>query len=131
MIVYPEDMIIMGKQSIAMGYGPDVIPWYGVDAWMAPEVVEGIGAENLEGLKGTASGVLKGPSLETFREEYREEFGEFPPKPFIEPGYDAVVAFAVAVARSGKLPEELTPKDIKALATASICLCPPENCPAV
>jgi len=113
MIVYPEDMIIMGKQAIAMGYGPDVIPWYGVDAWMAPEVVEGIGAENLEGLKGTASGVLKGPSLETFREEYREEFGEFPPKPFIEPGYDAVVAFAVAVSRSGKLPEELTPKDIR------------------
>ena len=113
MIVYPEDMIVMGKQAIAMGYGPDVIPWYGCDAWMAPEVVEGIGAKNLEGVKGTASGVLPGPSLETFRKEYEEEFGTFPTKPFIEPGYDAVVAFAVAVARSGKLPEELTPKDIR------------------
>jgi len=113
MIVYPEDMIIMGKQAIAMGYGPHVVPWYGCDAWMAQEVVNGIGAKNLEGVKGTASGVLAGPSLTTFLKEYKEEFGEFPPKPFIEPGYDAVIAFAVAAARSGKLPEQLTPKDIR------------------
>lgn len=113
MIVYPEDMIVMGKQAIAMGYGPDKVPWYGCDAWMASEVIEGIGAKNLEGVKGTASGVLAGPSLETFKKEYKKEFGTFPQKPFIEPGYDAVVAFAVAVARSGKLPEELTSKDVK------------------
>lgn len=113
MIVYPEDMIVMGKQAIAMGFGPDVIPWYGCDAWMAPEVVDGIGGEKLEGVKGSTAGVLPGPSVETFRKEYKEKFGTFPPKPFIEPGYDAVVAFAVAVVRSGKLPEQLTPKDIR------------------
>ena len=113
MIADPEDMIIMGKQAIAMGYSHNVIPWYGCDAWMAQEVVDAIGAENLEGIKGTAAGVLSGPSLETFRKEYKEEFGEFPPKPFIEPGYDAVIAFAAAVSRSGKLPEELTSKDIR------------------
>ena len=113
MIADPEDMIIMGKQAIAMGYSSNVIPWYGCDAWMAQEVVDAIGAENLEGIKGTAAGVLSGPSLETFRKEYKEEFGELPPKPFIEPGYDAVIAFAAAVSRSGKLPEELTSKDIR------------------
>ncbi len=110
-ITYPEDMMTMSKQAIAEGYGD--MPWYGVDAWKAPEVIESVGAENLEGTKGTSQGVMEGPSLETFRNSYIEEFGQVPPKPFMTPGYDAVVSISLAIARSGKSPSELTSKDIR------------------
>jgi ABC-type branched-subunit amino acid transport system substrate-binding protein len=113
MIEYPEDMMVISKQSIAAGYGPDKIPWYGCDAWAVPEVLKSVGAEQLEGVKGTAQGVLEGVSYKYFLREYEAEFGSLPQKPFIEPGYDAVVAFAVAVARSGKLPEDITSKDVR------------------
>jgi hypothetical protein len=56
---------------------------------------------------------LAGGSLATFLAEYQVEFGSEPQKPFIEPGYDAVIAFAVAAARSGKLPEDITSTDIR------------------
>ena len=112
-IEYPEDMMVIGKQAIAMGHGPDKTPWYGSDAWKVPEVLEAIGADQLEGVKGTAQGVLEGGSLETFLAEYQVEYGSAPQKPFIEPGYDAVIAFAVAAAASGKLPEDITSTDIR------------------
>lgn len=112
-ITYPEDMMTISKNAIAKGYYPQETPWFGVDAWKAPEVIESVGAENLEGIKGTSQGVLGGPSYETFRNSYQEEFNELPPKPFMEPGYDAVVSIALAIAKSGEAPGEVNSTDIR------------------
>jgi len=111
MIVYPSDMKVVGKEAIGKGYGD--IPWFGCDAWQSTEVVESIGADQMEGKKGTTQGVMAGPSYNTFLESYKKVFGGAPTKPFVSTGYDATVSIALAIAKSGKSPDELTSKDIR------------------
>jgi branched-chain amino acid transport system substrate-binding protein len=111
MLVYPQDAIVMFKQGVEAGYNKT--PWYGCDAWKVEEVIEGVGAKFLNGIRGTGPGVLESPSLETFVKEYEEEFGEKPSVPFMEPGYDAVIAIACAIVKAGKPPSKLRGIDIK------------------
>lgn len=113
MVTYPEDAIVIFKQAIQNGNGPSSVPWYGTDAWKVPDVVNAVGAEHLEGVKGTSQGIIKNPSYETFTRAFKEEFGHAVQQPFTETGYDATASIALAIARSGKSPQEIKGKHIR------------------
>jgi len=73
-----------------------------VDGTRSQALIDTIGAENLNGSDGTFPG--QAPTTEqrdTFISLYEEEYGDFPPTPFIAEAYDAAALFCLAAARAG------------------------------
>lgn len=71
------------------------------DGLKAPEIAEGI-EPYLEGMYGTSPTSLPGGNgPELFREMYNEEYGEMPPKPYIDTSYDATFVIAMAIEKAG------------------------------
>jgi branched-chain amino acid transport system substrate-binding protein len=111
-IAYPEDATVIHKEIYSRGW--DNIPWYGSPDQKVPELLESLGADYMEGIViGSTQGNWPGPSNESFREGYKKNYGEYPPKPYMEPGFDGLVSVVLAIARSGKSPDEITGKDIR------------------
>ena len=67
-----------------------------VDGTKSQQIIEAVGAENLEGMLGTAPGSADTPSLELFTADYQAKYGELPPLPFMTNVYDSVVIAALA-----------------------------------
>jgi len=76
------------------------------DGTKSIEIVKALGARNVEGQRGTAPGAAKGEPYFTFANDYKNEFGELPPLPFITNAYDgvAVVGLAAYAAKTKGLP---------------------------
>ena len=84
------------------------------DGSKSMEILEAAGAENLEGMLGTAPGSAVGEAYMTFSAGFKAEFGkEVPPFPFITNAYDtmAVIGLAAYAAKEKGLP--LTAKNIR------------------
>ncbi|MGD8257955.1 MAG: ABC transporter substrate-binding protein, partial [Desulfobacterales bacterium] len=84
------------------------------DGSKSMEILEAAGAENLEGMMGTAPGSPGGEPYMNFATDFRAEFGKkVPPFPFITNAYDtmAVVGLAAYAAKVKGLP--LTAKNIR------------------
>ncbi len=92
-ISYPGHATIYLKEAIEGGFFDKFLF---CDGTKSEEIIEAVGAENLEGMLGTAPGSEKGPSNYAFVSAYEAEFGEVPPLPFMENVYDAVVVTALA-----------------------------------
>jgi len=78
------------------------------------EIIEAAGAENLEGMMGTAPGSPVGEQYLNFVADFKTEFGKkVPPFPFITNAYDtmAVIGLAAYAAKVKDLP--LTAKNIR------------------
>jgi len=77
------------------------------------EILKAAGAENLEGMMGTAPGSVVGEAYVTFADDYKAEFGKISPNPYITNAYDAmaVVGLAAYAAKAKGLP--LTAKNIR------------------
>ncbi len=111
-IAYPEDATVMHKEIYAKGW--DDIPWYGSPDQKVPELIESLGAEYMSSIViGSTQGRWPGPSKDSFMEGYNDKYGEYPPKPYMAPGFDGLVSVVLAIARSGKSPDEITGKDIR------------------
>lgn len=67
-----------------------------VDGTRSEQIIEAVGAENLEGMLGTAPGSADTPSLALFTADYQAKYGELPPLPFMTNVYDAIVIAALA-----------------------------------
>ena len=76
------------------------------DGTKSIDIVKALGARNVEGQRGTAPGAVKGGPYFTFTNDYKAEFGELPPLPFITNAYDgvAVVGLAAFAAKTKGLP---------------------------
>lgn len=99
LIGYPENGITILKQSLEEGFFDTFVF---TDGMKAPEVIEAIGAEALEGTFGTApQAATESAAYETFSKAYNEKFGEVPPKPYIDTSYDAVMLLAMAIEQAG------------------------------
>jgi ABC-type branched-subunit amino acid transport system substrate-binding protein len=99
LIAYPENGNTILKQSLEEGFFKSFVF---TDGMKAPEIIQAIGADNLNGSFGTAPEALadSDPS-KRFKEAYKAEFGELPPKPFIDSFYDAAYLIGLAIEKAG------------------------------
>ena len=84
-----------------------------VDGTKSQEIIEAVGAENLEGMLGTAPGSADTPSLELFTADYRAKYGEPPPLPFMTNVYDSIVIAALAALAAEVSGAEVTPATVR------------------
>ena len=75
-----------------------------VDGTKSQELVDAIGGDYFEGMKGTApSAGPESAALRSFNESYESEYGELSPLPFIREAYDATIALALAAESAGSV----------------------------
>lgn len=99
LIGYPENGITILKQSIEEGNFDKFIF---TDGMKAPEIIEAIGADFLNGSIGTApEAVAESDAAVRFKSAYEAKHGELPPKPFIDSAYDATILLALAAEKAG------------------------------
>ena len=68
-----------------------------VDGTKSQDLIDAIGADFLNGFKGTAPGAgPDSPSTIAWNEAYIAEYGELPALPFVREAYDATIAIALA-----------------------------------
>lgn len=109
-ISYPGHATVYLKEAIEGGFFNRFLF---VDGTKSQEILEAVGAENLEGMVGTAPGSEKGPALEAFNRAYEAEYGELPPLPFMTNIYDAVVVAALAGVKAQVEGRELTGPNLR------------------
>lgn len=99
LIGYPENGITILKQSLEEGFFDRFVF---TDGMKAPEVIEAIGADALEGSFGTvAQSDTASEAYTLFTNAYEEQYGELPPKPYIDTSYDAMMILALAIQQAG------------------------------
>ena len=95
---YPENGVTILKQSLEEGFFDTFVF---SDGMQAPEIIDAIGEEFLDGVFGTAPQALTdSPAYQTFVTAYEESYGELPPKPFIDSAYDATMLLALAIEKA-------------------------------
>jgi ABC-type branched-subunit amino acid transport system substrate-binding protein len=103
MISYPQFGSMIMRQILEIGYKGTFAY---ADGMKAPEVIKNVGAKYVNGTYGTVAANPNEKLASWFKERYRQEFGEMPPKPYIDTQYDAVVLMALAMAKGGSATRE-------------------------
>jgi len=99
LIGYPENGITILKQALEEGFFDSFVF---TDGMKAPEVIDAIGADILDGAFGTAPQALTdSEAYQTFVSAYEAAYGELPPKPYIDTAYDATMLLALAIQKAG------------------------------
>lgn len=94
LVGYPESGVTILRQALEGGHFDRFVF---TDGLKAPEIIESLGAEALEGSFGTSPEALTDTdAAQHFRKGYEDEYGEVPPKPFIDTAYDATWVLALA-----------------------------------
>ncbi|MBW2145651.1 MAG: ABC transporter substrate-binding protein [Deltaproteobacteria bacterium] len=75
--------------------------------------VEVVGAENVEGLYGTAPGSALNPSYDAFLAEYAKAYGSFPKFPFVTNAYDAMSVIGLAILKAQAKGQPITSLSIR------------------
>lgn len=90
---YPEHAIVYLKEAInQMKYRSFLF----CDGTKSIDILNAVGAENLEGMLGTAPGTASGEPYLDFATDFKAEFGILPPLPFISNAYDAMAVIGLA-----------------------------------
>ena len=100
-IAFPQEAAIFMREALEQGLFDQFLF---VDGSKSLELVEAIGGEYLDGMKGTAP--APGPeseSLRAFNAAFEAEYGELSPLPFIPEAYDAAVAIGLAAQQAGSV----------------------------
>jgi branched-chain amino acid transport system substrate-binding protein len=98
LIAYPGDGVPIVRAALEEGLFDTFIF---TDGMKSTELIDAIGAEHLEGMVGTAPEAPETDASARFREVYEARFGELPPRPYIDTGYDAVYLLALAIEKAG------------------------------
>lgn len=100
LIGYPENGVTILRQALESGTFDKFVF---SDGLKAPEIIDAVGADALEGSYGTAPQALSdSEAAKNFTGAYESEFGERPPKPFIDTAYDAAFVIALAAQKAGQ-----------------------------
>lgn len=91
---YPENGVTLIRQALELGFTGK---WLLADGMKAPEVVQNVGAQHLQGTYGTTAGARDSTAKARFVTAYAQRFGEKPPKPYIDTCYDAVAVLGLAI----------------------------------
>lgn len=111
-LAYPGQATTYLKEFFEAGYD-EASDLLFVDGTKSTDMPKEIGAELLAGYKGTAPGSKGGKPLENFEEDYKAEYGELPPLPFMSNFYDAVIVAALAAAKCDADGVEITPVNVR------------------
>jgi ABC-type branched-subunit amino acid transport system substrate-binding protein len=115
LIGYPENGIAILRQSLEGGFFEDFIF---TDGMKTPNIIESVGAQYLNGSIGTAPAAVEdSPASIAFREAYNAEYGELPPKPFIDSAYDAAFLLALAIEKANSTDRTLVKEALRMIAT--------------
>ena len=100
-IAFPQESEIFIREALEQGLFDKFLF---VDGSKSQELVDAIGGEYLEGMRGTAP--APGPESEAlagFNSSYIAEYGELSPLPFIPEAYDATMAIGLAAQAAGSV----------------------------
>lgn len=116
LIGYPENGITILRQSLEEGYFDKFIF---TDGMKAPEIIEAIGAEHLNGSIGTSpEAAADSDAAVRFRRAYAAKHGELPPKPFIDSAYDATILLGLAIEKAGSTDRKAVRDALRSVANA-------------
>ena len=113
---YPESGITILKQAIEGRY---FTKFLFADGHKAPEIIEAIGQQFLNGSFGTAAQAMKDTdAAQLYDTAYQKRFGEAPPKPYIDTSYDATFVLALAAEKAGTFKGADVKEQLRAVANA-------------
>ena len=115
MIAYPQFGAMIMRQIVEMGYKG---AFAYADGMKAPEVAKNVGDKYVENTFGTVAANPNQELTDWFKNHYKAEFGEMPPKPYIDTQYDAVVLMALAMAKGGTATRQAVHDNLRRVANA-------------
>jgi len=79
----------------------DYTSWQFVDGTKSEDIITAVGADVVDGLYGTAPGADPNwAGFVKFSDDYNAAYGQRPPLPYIDTGYDAMAVIGLAIAKS-------------------------------
>jgi len=111
-LAYPGQATVYLKEFFEGGYNKTTDLLF-CDGTKSIEMPKALGPENLAGFLGTAPGTVAGKSLDNFEADYKVEFGELPPLPFMSNFYDAIVVAGLAAAACEAVGKPVTPINVR------------------
>jgi ABC-type branched-subunit amino acid transport system substrate-binding protein len=93
---YPQSATVYIKEAIENNL---IKTFLFCDGTKSQDIVDAVGAANLEGMEGTVSAAAETPA--EWKSEFEAEFTELPPLPYIAESYDAVIMIALGAAKAG------------------------------
>lgn len=97
-IAYPESAGVFLREAKEQNI---VQKYLFVDGTKSDKMLDALGWENFDGVRGTAPSSLPTAEATSFEERYKAAYGEVPPLPFIKEAYDAVYVIALAAEAAG------------------------------
>lgn len=95
LIAYVESGVVILRQALEEGYFDKFIL---TDGMKAPEVIDAIGAEYLNGSIGAVPQALtETDSYQRFLDAYTAKYGAEPDKPYVDTAYDATMVLLLAI----------------------------------
>lgn len=113
MISYPQFGSMIMRQILEIGYKGTFAY---ADGMKAPEIIKNVGAKYVNDTYGTVAANPNQKLASWFKDHYRDEFGEMPPKPYIDTQYDAVVLMALAMSKGGAASREVIHGNLRRVA---------------
>lgn len=99
LIAYPESGIVILRQALQEGYFDTFVF---TDGMKAPEIIDAIGAEYLNGAIGVVPQALTDTgSYQRFLDAYIQKYGTEPDKPYLDTAYDATMVLLLAIEKAG------------------------------
>lgn len=93
-----------GQASVYMAEARDLYDfssWQFTDGTQSLDIVEAVGADVVEGLYGTSAGAdPEWAGWVAFADAYSAAYGQAPPLPYIDTGYDAMATIGLAIAKA-------------------------------
>ncbi len=116
LIGYPENGITILRQALEGGHFQEFVF---TDGMKAPEIIDAIGAQYLNGAAGTApQAQTDTAAAEHFRQAYKASYGEVPPKPYIDTAYDATYLLALAAEQAEGTGGDAVRDELRSVANA-------------
>jgi ABC-type branched-subunit amino acid transport system substrate-binding protein len=107
---YPEHAKVYLREAIELFHYKNFLF---CDGTKSEDIAKALGADNVEGQKGTAPGSAAGKAYMIFKASYEKEFGRLPPLPFITNAYDAMAVIGLAACAAQVKGLELTSSNIR------------------
>lgn len=99
-ISYPESAQVYLREAVEQGVADNFLF---TDGPKSQDLFDALGAQNFEGMGGTAPGTLNTQAGNNFDQAYEQKYGQRPPLPFLRESYDAVYVIALAAEKANSV----------------------------